>query len=85
MFCKLTVVVVWNEAPAPNDPYYEDFKIAFMNHVRGYFVRPSENIAQKVRDARALLPKFDEELFLKEQPTYIKGGKLMGYQEEGVK
>lgn len=58
--------------------------MAFANYIRGFFVKPVLNITEKVNEARKQAAEFEEKLELKEQPLWIKGGKLMGYQLEGV-
>ena len=76
---------VWIEPPLPEEPArYQDFKDAYHDWVMGRHVSlpNSKNLSSHL--SRMRNKNFEENFAMRTQPDYMTGGKLMGYQLEGI-
>ncbi|CAG8327114.1 unnamed protein product [Penicillium salamii] len=76
---------VWEHPPKQtNAVQWQDFKTALADKVFSETIQPLKNkvLQERLKDARK--KNFENHLILKSQPEMVTGGKLMGYQMEGV-
>ncbi|KAI5812331.1 SNF2 family N-terminal domain-containing protein [Pyronema omphalodes] len=74
--------VFWDTPPEESEEErYQDWKRAYEDYIRGFYVKPATRISQKIAQTRKTNFK---KLEIKEQPEYIKHGTLMKYQLNGL-
>lgn len=77
--------VVWEEPPnAADSQRWDDFKSAYEYWVLGRYVHlpAPQSLGSHLNKVRS--QNFEQKIMMKEQPEALTGGKLMGYQMEGL-
>ncbi|KAK9479064.1 P-loop containing nucleoside triphosphate hydrolase protein [Lipomyces japonicus] len=72
----------WEEPPPKSEQgRYDDFRFAYEDHVRGYYIHIPKGLDAKISAVRRT--NFNK-LEYSSQPSSMKGGDLMSYQLEGM-
>ncbi|KAI9750170.1 MAG: hypothetical protein M4579_006581 [Chaenotheca gracillima] len=77
--------VVWESPPTPDDgERWKDFVTAYEDWVLGRYVSLPKQHALKERLNRMRTEDFESKVMKRKQPEALTGGKIMGYQMEGL-
>ncbi len=77
--------VVWEEPPDPEDTdRWTDFKSAYEDWVRGKYIHLPIQQSLNAHLKKTRSQDFEQKILVKEQPEALTGGKLMGYQMDGL-
>ena len=77
--------VVWEEAPDPEDTErWADFKSAYEDWVHGKYIHLPIQQSLNAHLKKTRSQNFEQKIMMKEQHESLTGGKLMGYQLDGL-